>query len=197
MTFLHFDRFCTWFLKPNISASGVLYGSPEVTAGGNALKFYSSIRLDTRRKEILPDNTGIRIKVKVVKNKIAPPFATVNLDILFGTGIDTMGCLVDAAVELDVIQRRGSWYAYQGNNVAQGRTNVIQILKDDATLASNVEQNIRQALSNVPLDRILQTNTTEEEEEDDDDDENAGGSIVGEPTRSTGISDAFRMMLEE
>ena len=101
------------FLNQLRSKVGVIYGSPEVTAGGNALKFYSSVRLDTRRKEILPDEKGIRIKVKVVKNKIASPFKVVNLDILFGTGIDRMGCLLDAALELGVVERKGSWYAFE------------------------------------------------------------------------------------
>ena len=99
------------FLNQLRSKVGVIYGSPEVTAGGNALKFYSSVRLDTRRKEVLPDNAGIKIKVKVVKNKVAAPFKTVNLDILFGSGIDSMGSLVDAALELGVVERKGSWYA--------------------------------------------------------------------------------------
>lgn len=93
---------------------GVIYGSPEVTCGGNALKFYSSVRLDIRRKEILPNNIGIKAKVKVVKNKIAPPFKLVELDILFGRGIDAAGCLLDAALELDLLERRGSYYAYKG-----------------------------------------------------------------------------------
>ena len=99
------------FLNQLRSKVGVIYGSPEVTAGGNALKFYASIRLDTRRKEILPDEKGIRVKVKVVKNKIAAPFKVVFLDVLFGTGIDRMGCLLDAALELGVVERKGSWYA--------------------------------------------------------------------------------------
>jgi recombination protein RecA len=126
---------------------GVIYGSPEVTSGGNALKFYSSVRLDTRRKEVLPDNSGIRIKVKVVKNKVAAPFKVVMLDVLFGSGIDRMGCTLDAANDLGVVERKGSWYAYKGKNIAQGRHNVVEFLKSDAELAATIETEVRLALS--------------------------------------------------
>ena len=125
----------------------MIYGSPEVTSGGNALKFYASVRLDTRRKEILPDNSGIRVKVKVVKNKVAAPFKVVMLDVLFGTGIDGMGCTVDAANDLGIVERKGSWYAYKGNNIAQGRQNVVELLKNDAELAAMIETEVRLALS--------------------------------------------------
>jgi recombination protein RecA len=111
------------------------------------LKFYSSVRLDTRRKEILADNSGIRVKVKVVKNKIAAPFKSVMVDILFGTGIDRMGCTLDAALDLNIVERKGSWYAYQNTNIAQGRQNVIDILKGDPELAQQLENDVREALS--------------------------------------------------
>jgi recombination protein RecA len=138
---------CVIFLNQLRSKVGVIYGSSEVTAGGNALKFYSSVRLDTRRKEILPDSTGIRVKVKVVKNKIAAPFKAVMLDILFGSGIDTMGCMLDAAVDLNIVERKGSWYAYQGQNVAQGRQNVVDLLKSGGQFKTNLENDVRMALS--------------------------------------------------
>ena len=137
------------FLNQLRSKVGVLYGSPEVTSGGNALKFYASVRLDTRRKEILPDNSGIRVKVKVVKNKIAAPFKSVLIDILFGTGIDRLGCTLDAALDIGIVERKGSWYAYQGNNLAQGRQNVIELFKGDADLYSELENEVRLALSNL------------------------------------------------
>lgn len=125
-----------------------MYGSPEVTAGGNALKYYASVRLDTRRKEILPDNSGIRVKVKVVKNKVAPPFKAVQLDILFGSGLDRFGCMLDAALDLGIVERKGSWYAYQGSNVAQGRASVVELLKqEDSVLGKQMEAEVRQALS--------------------------------------------------
>jgi recombination protein RecA len=135
------------FLNQLRSKVGVLYGSPEVTSGGNALKFYASVRLDTRRKEILPDNSGIRVKVKVVKNKVAAPFKSVMVDILFGTGIDRMGCTLDAALDLGIVERKGSWYAYKGSNLAQGRQNVVDLLKTDPILAEQMETEVRLALS--------------------------------------------------
>mmetsp|Transcript_13720 Transcript_13720/g.17903 ORF Transcript_13720/g.17903 Transcript_13720/m.17903 type:complete len:424 (+) Transcript_13720:116-1387(+) len=137
------------FLNQLRSKVGVIYGSPEVTSGGNALKFYASIRLDTRRKEILPDNSGIRVKVKVVKNKIAAPFRVVNLDILFGTGIDSWGCMLDAAMDLDIVERRGSWYAFNGENLAQGRHNVVALLKSNPELAEQLELAVREGLDDM------------------------------------------------
>lgn len=140
------------FLNQLRSKVGVIYGSPEVTSGGNALKFYSSIRLDSRRKEVLPDNAGIRIKVKVVKNKVAAPFKTANLDILFGEGIDRMGCLIDSSLELGVVQRKGSWYAFNGINFAQGRYNAAEHLKQDLDLADEIAVAVQNALSTVDTD---------------------------------------------
>lgn len=134
------------FLNQLRSKVGVIYGSPEVTSGGNALKFYSSVRLDTRRREILPDNVGIRAKIKVVKNKIAAPFKVIELDILFGTGIDQMGCLLDAALEVGVVQRKGSWYSYQDSNFAQGRFNAGIFLKGNGEMAKTMEAEVREAL---------------------------------------------------
>eukprot|EP00544_Gedaniella_sp_CCMP2646_P005286 CAMPEP_0202496004 /NCGR_PEP_ID=MMETSP1361-20130828/18582_1 /ASSEMBLY_ACC=CAM_ASM_000849 /TAXON_ID=210615 /ORGANISM="Staurosira complex sp., Strain CCMP2646" /LENGTH=403 /DNA_ID=CAMNT_0049127209 /DNA_START=40 /DNA_END=1251 /DNA_ORIENTATION=- len=142
------------FLNQLRSKVGVIYGSPEVTSGGNALKFYSSVRLDTRRKEILPDNSGIRIKVKVVKNKVSAPFKIIMLDVLFGTGIDGMGCTVDAANDLGILERKGSWYAYKGNNIAQGRQNVVDLLKKDTELAAIIETEVRLALSSFGKDVV-------------------------------------------
>ena len=134
------------FLNQLRSKVGVIYGSPEVTSGGNALKFYSSVRLDTRRREILPDNIGIRAKVKVVKNKVAAPFKVIELDILFGEGIDKMGCMIDAALDLGVVQRKGSWYAYEGANFAQGRVNASLYLKDHREVAMAMQRAVRNAL---------------------------------------------------
>lgn len=135
------------FLNQLRSKIGVIYGSPEVTSGGNALKFFSSIRLDTRRKEVLPENMGLRVKVKVVKNKVAAPFKVVMLDILFGSGIDGVGCMVDAALDLGVVERNGSWYAYGGEQLAQGRAKVVELLKTDESLRSKVENDVRMALT--------------------------------------------------
>eukprot|EP00986_Skeletonema_menzelii_P002710 scaffold761_cov137-Skeletonema_menzelii.AAC.4 len=137
------------FLNQLRSKVGVIYGSPEVTSGGNALKFYASVRLDTRRREILPDNLGIRAKVKVVKNKVAAPFKVIELDILFGEGIDKMGCLIDAALDLGVVQRKGSWYSYEGANFAQGRVNASLYLKDHRDVAVGMDRAVREALLDV------------------------------------------------
>eukprot|EP00565_Helicotheca_tamesis_P008409 CAMPEP_0185723872 /NCGR_PEP_ID=MMETSP1171-20130828/560_1 /TAXON_ID=374046 /ORGANISM="Helicotheca tamensis, Strain CCMP826" /LENGTH=432 /DNA_ID=CAMNT_0028391637 /DNA_START=85 /DNA_END=1383 /DNA_ORIENTATION=+ len=137
------------FLNQLRSKVGVIYGSPEVTSGGNALKFYSSVRLDTRRREVLPENAGIRVKVKVVKNKVAAPFQTVEFDVLFGTGIDTMGCTLDAAQQLGIVERRGSWYSYDGTNFAQGRFNAVEHLKGKPDLAEAIAGKVHVALSKV------------------------------------------------
>ncbi|CAB9499399.1 Protein RecA [Seminavis robusta] len=134
------------FLNQLRSKVGVIYGSPEVTSGGNALKFYASVRLDIRRKEILPDNAGIRVKVRVVKNKVAAPFQVVQLDILFGQGIDGVGCLVDAAEEWGVVVRKGSWYAYEGENIAQGRAKVVEALKEDPVFLEDMQTKVKQAM---------------------------------------------------
>jgi recombination protein RecA len=138
------------FINQLRSKVGVIYGSPEVTSGGNALKFYASVRLDTRRKEILPDNVGIRCKVKVVKNKVGAPFKTVNLDILFGSGIDSMGCTLDAALDLNIVERKGSWYAWTGGeNLAQGRVNAVDLLKKEPELAARLESEVRLAFKEM------------------------------------------------
>mmetsp|Transcript_28162 Transcript_28162/g.82992 ORF Transcript_28162/g.82992 Transcript_28162/m.82992 type:complete len:455 (-) Transcript_28162:54-1418(-) len=134
------------FLNQLRSKVGVIYGSPEVTSGGNALKFYSSVRLDTRRRDILPDNSGIRVRVKAVKNKVAPPFRECHVDILFGSGIDTAGCLLDAAVDLGVVERRGSWYSYGETNFSQGRHNAAEKLREDGELAERIEADVRGAM---------------------------------------------------
>lgn len=134
------------FLNQLRSKVGVIYGSPEVTAGGNALKFYSSVRLDTRRRDILPENSGIRIRVKAVKNKVAPPFRECHLDILFGSGIDSVGCLLDTAVDQGVVERRGSWYSYCDMNFAQGRHNAAEKMREDEELAGRIEGDVREAM---------------------------------------------------
>ena len=170
------------FLNQLRSKVGVIYGSPEVTSGGNALKFYASVRLDTRRKEILPDNTGIRVKVKVVKNKIAAPFKVVNLDILFGTGIDRMGCTLDAALDLNIVERRGSWYAFDGVQLAQGRQNVVELMKQDFALAERMEADVRRAYAELDdKDKVVGASAADsdsENEDDDEEDDDAGTDLV-------------------
>ncbi|WP_228054047.1 recombinase RecA [Nodosilinea sp. LEGE 07298] len=137
------------FLNQLRQKIGISYGNPEVTTGGNALKFYASVRLDIRRIQTLKKGTeeyGIRAKVKVAKNKVAPPFRIGEFDILFGQGISTMGCLVDLAEQHGVIVRKGAWYSYEGENVGQGRDNTIQRLLEDAEFAQKVEAQVREKL---------------------------------------------------
>jgi recombination protein RecA len=129
---------------------GVTYGNPETTTGGNALKFYASVRLDIRRIQTLKRGTeeyGIRAKVKVAKNKVAPPFRIAEFDILFGRGISTLGCLLDLAEENSVVVRKGAWYSYEGDNIGQGRDNTIAWLEQNPEQKERIEQQVRQKLS--------------------------------------------------
>ena len=128
---------------------GVTYGNPETTTGGNALKFYASVRLDIRRIQTLKKGTeefGIRAKVKVAKNKVAPPFRIAEFDILFGRGISTLGCLLDLAEETGVVIRKGAWYSYEGDNIGQGRDNTITWMEENPEAAVTIEQLVRQKL---------------------------------------------------
>ncbi|EAR19073.1 recombinase RecA [Synechococcus sp. W2B2] len=129
---------------------GVTYGNPETTTGGNALKFYASVRLDIRRIQTLKRGTeeyGIRAKVKVAKNKVAPPFRIAEFDILFGRGISTLGCLLDLAEETGVVTRKGAWYSYEGDNIGQGRDNTIGWLEQNPDAKDTIETLVRQKLT--------------------------------------------------
>ena len=129
---------------------GVTYGNPETTTGGNALKFYASVRLDIRRIQTLKRGTeeyGIRAKVKVAKNKVAPPFRIAEFDILFGRGISTLGCLLDLAEETGVVTRKGAWYSYEGDNIGQGRDNTIGWLEQNPEAKEAIEVVVRQKLT--------------------------------------------------
>jgi recombination protein RecA len=137
------------FLNQLRQKIGVTYGNPETTTGGNALKFYASVRLDIRRIQTLKRGTeeyGIRAKVKVAKNKVAPPFRIAEFDILFGRGISTLGCLLDLAEETGVVTRKGAWYSYEGDNIGQGRDNTIGWLEQNPDQAQSIEQFTRQKL---------------------------------------------------
>ena len=127
---------------------GVLFGNPETTPGGRALKFYSTIRLDVRRGEQIKmgDNvTGNKINIKVVKNKVAPPFKTANLEITYGEGISKLGEVVDVATNMNIIEKSGAWYSYKGEKIGQGRENVKQYLKDNPKIATEIESRIKEA----------------------------------------------------
>jgi recombination protein RecA len=138
------------FLNQLRQKIGVTYGSPEVTTGGTALKFYASIRLDIRRIQTLKKGNegeyGIRAKVKVAKNKVAPPFRIAEFDIIFGKGISQVGCLIDLAEQTNVVNRKGAWYSYNGENIAQGRDNAVKYLEENLEVASKVEQQVREKL---------------------------------------------------
>ncbi|MDE6529732.1 MAG: recombinase RecA [Lachnospiraceae bacterium] len=126
---------------------GIIYGNPQVTTGGNALKYYASVRMDVRRVEQLKqggDFVGNRTKVKIVKNKVAPPFKEAEFDIMFGEGISYEGDLLDLAAEIDVINKSGAWYAYQGNKIGQGRENAKIFLKDNPEICADIDRKVRE-----------------------------------------------------
>ena len=138
------------FLNQLRQKIGIAYGNPETTTGGNALKFYASVRLDIRRIQTLKRGTeeyGIRAKVKVAKNKVAPPFRIAEFDILFGRGISTLGCLLYLAEETGVVIRKGAWYSYDGDNVGQGRDNTITWLEQNPEAKEVIEVKTRQKLT--------------------------------------------------
>jgi recombination protein RecA len=146
---------------------GVMYGSPEVTPGGRALKFYSSVRLDIRRIESIkdgPDVVGNRTRVKVVKNKCAAPFKTAEFDIMYGTGISREGSLLDVGVDLGIIKKAGAWFTYEGEQLGQGRENAKQFMRETPELMIAIDERIRSSLAVVP---------------DDGDDAVAGGEEAG------------------
>lgn len=157
---------CCIFINQLREKIGVMFGNPETTTGGNALKFYASMRLDIRRsgnaiKDKDGNVTGNRVKVKVVKNKLAPPFKVAEFDIEYGHGISKAGEIVDLGADLNVMSKSGSWYAYEGTKVAQGRDAAKQFMIDNPEVASDIEEKIRQKLSSGKL--VAVENTADEE----------------------------------
>jgi recombination protein RecA len=132
-----------------------MFGNPETTTGGNALKFYASVRLDIRRlgqiKESNDNILGNRTRVKVVKNKVAPPFKVVEFDIIYGRGISKSGEILDLGVELDIIQKSGSWFSYDGNKLGQGRDSVKSLIEDNPEMMDEIEKKIKAKVSLAPL----------------------------------------------
>src|ERR1700709_1636080 len=143
---IHKTNCCCIFINQLREKIGVMFGSPEVTTGGNALKFYASVRLDIRRMAQIKDGdeaVGNRVKVKVVKNKVAPPFRTAEFDIIFGEGISKTGEIIDMGVELGIVQKSGSWFSYDTNKLGQGRDSVKQLLNDNPEMSKEIEAKIR------------------------------------------------------
>ena len=137
---------CAIFINQLREKIGVMYGNPETQPGGRALKFYSSVRMDVRRVETLKvgtDMVGIRTRVKVVKNKVAPPFKQAEFDIMFGTGISRAGSIIDIGVELDVITKSGAFYSYKGERLGQGRENAKKTLEDNPVMMDTIETEIK------------------------------------------------------
>lgn len=140
---------CCIFINQLREKIGVMFGNPETTTGGNALKFYASIRLDIRRIGQIKDGdniTGNRVRVKVVKNKVAPPFKTAEFDIMYGEGISKKGEIIDLGVELNVLKKSGSWFSYGDTKLGQGRDSIKQLLADNPELADELENKIKEAV---------------------------------------------------
>lgn len=140
---------CCIFINQLREKIGVMFGNPETTTGGNALKFYSSVRIDIRRTQGIKDgdqNIGNRVKVKIVKNKVAPPFRTCEFDLMFGEGISKIGEIIDLGVEYEILKKSGSWFSYNESKLAQGREGTKQILKDNPELCEELETLIRQKM---------------------------------------------------
>ena len=138
------------FIKQLRAKVGVMFGSPETTTGGRALKFYSSVRLDIRRVKTITEgdnSTGSRTRVKIVKNKVAPPFKVVEFDIMYGTGISKPGVILDTAVDMDIVEKAGSWFSYNGDKLGQGRENVKTYLEENKDIMNEIEAKIRATLT--------------------------------------------------
>ncbi|MFD0698309.1 recombinase RecA [Paenibacillus sp. GCM10027628] len=145
---------------------GVMFGNPETTPGGRALKFYSSVRLDVRRVETIKqgnDMVGNRTRIKVVKNKVAPPFKQAEIDIMYGEGISREGSIIDIATEMDIVNKSGAWYSFEGERLGQGRENAKQFLKENKGIADTIELKIR---DNSNLIKVTGPNTDDDEEDE-------------------------------
>ncbi len=155
---------CIMFINQIRMKIGVMFGSPETTTGGNALKFYASQRIDIRRIGAIKQGdkvTGNRTRVKVVKNKLAPPFREVEFDIMYGEGISREGNLIDLGVDEKVVEKSGAWYSYQGTRIGQGRENVKQFLKDNSDISGKIEHHLRESMG-LPVVGAAPTAVAEE-----------------------------------
>jgi recombination protein RecA len=159
---------CCIFINQLREKIGVMFGNPEVTTGGNALKFYASVRLDIRRSTQIKDGDeaiGNHVKVKIIKNKVAPPFRVAEFDIIFGEGISKLGEIIDMGVELGVINKSGSWFSYEGNKLGQGRDSVKSLIADNPEMMAEMEGKIRAKIAEKNAVDIPVALVEEEEEE--------------------------------
>ncbi len=144
------SKTCVIFINQLREKIGVMFGNPETTPGGKALKFYTSIRLDVRKKDTIKEGTeiiGNKTQVKVVKNKLAPPFKVAEFDLMYGKGISKTGCIVDMAADNDIIQKSGAWYAYNGEKIGQGKENAKLYLENNPEVMAEIEQQLREKLN--------------------------------------------------
>ena len=151
------SKTCVVFINQLREKVGVMFGNPEVTPGGKALKFYASVRIDVRKTDILKDSEGAagnRTRAKVVKNKLAPPFRQAEFDIMYGHGVSQEGCIIDLGVQYDVIKKSGAWFSYNDNKVANGREKMREFLKDNPELAKEIEDKIRAAAKGSPIEAV-------------------------------------------
>jgi len=142
------SKTCVIFINQIREKIGIMFGNPETTPGGRALKFYSSVRLDIRRREYLKSQdvvVGCRIKVKVVKNKVAPPFRMAEFELMYDEGISRVGSIMDAAVESDIMKKEGAWFSYADQKIGQGRENTRNFLKENSKMLNEIEKKVRQA----------------------------------------------------
>ncbi|MBB5639412.1 recombination protein RecA [Pedobacter cryoconitis] len=149
---------CCIFINQLREKIGVMFGNPETTTGGNALKFYASVRLDIRRTSQIKDAdevSGNRVKVKIVKNKVAPPFRIAEFDIMFGQGISKVGEIIDLGVDFNIVKKAGSWFSYGETKLGQGRDAVKQLLLDNPELADEIEKKIREEVTGEKLEELL------------------------------------------
>ena len=143
------SKTCVIFINQLREKVGVMFGNPETTTGGKALKFYSSIRIDVRKADAIKDSSGMignRTKAKIVKNKLAPPFRTAEFDIIYGRGISNTGCVLDLGVELGLIDKSGSWFAINGDKIAQGRDKAKEYLASNPEVFERLDKEIREKL---------------------------------------------------
>ena len=155
---------------------GVMFGNPETTTGGNALKFYSSVRLDIRRIGQIKDRdevVGNQTRVKVVKNKVAPPFKQVEFDIMYGEGISKLGEIIDLGVKAGIVDKAGAWFSYEGQRIGQGRENTKTFLRENPKLALEIESAVRESAGLIVEKMLLDPNAAQDDSDDDGADDGA------------------------